>query len=439
MAGKNTKILTARAAAAQVIAGVLRGQSLSALLPEYSDRVDEKDRALLKELCFGTMRWYPQISILLKDLIQKPLREKDLEIQGLVACGLYQLMHMRIAEHAIINETVAAASKLNRPWAKGLVNAVLRNFQRQQLDLITDQSENRVFQTAHPKWLLKKINDSWPEKIASQIIAANNQRAPMTLRTNALRGSRQDYLDCLGQAGIAASTTAHSNQGILLDTPCDVGELPNFSDGHVSVQDEAAQLAASLLMLDNGQRVLDACCAPGGKTCHILESQPNLQSLLAIDLEPRRLVRVEENLARLELEAELKAADANDLDSWWDGSSYDRILLDAPCSATGVIRRHPDIKILRKPADIDKLAAIQVQILTSLWQTLKPGGMLLYATCSVLPDENDQVIKNFLHSQDDVAVLTIDASWGIATDHGRQLFPMVNGSDGFYYSRLSKL
>ena len=439
MANKNNKSLTTRAAAAEVIAKVLRGQSLSALLPEYSERVEEKQRPLFKELCFGTLRWYPQISIALKSLIQKPLREKDLEIQGLVACGLYQLMHMRIADHAIINETVSAVAQLNRPWAKGLVNAVLRSFQRQQQELLDTQSDNPVFQTAHPKWLLKKINDSWPKEIAAQIIAANNERAPMTLRVNALQTTRQDYIDCLAAAGIAAGATEHSPQGIVLEGPCDVVDLPNFKDGHVSVQDEAAQFAAGLLMLDKGQRVLDACCAPGGKTCHILESEPELESLLAIDLEQRRLVRVEENLARLQLKADLKAANANDLERWWDGTAYDRILIDAPCSATGVIRRHPDIKILRKPADIDKLGPIQAKILTSLWQTLKPGGILVYATCSVLPDENEQIIKNFIASQDDAKILTIDASWGVATDHGRQLFPLVNGNDGFYYSRLRKL
>ena len=439
MFAQNKKLLDTRAATAEVIAGVLRGRSLSALLPEYSKKVDEKDRSLLKELCFGTLRWYPQISILLKQLIQKPLREKDLEIQGLLACGLYQLMHMRIAEHAIINETVSAASKLNRPWAKGLVNAVLRSFQRQQQQLLDDQSDNVVFQTAHPKWLLKKINDAWPEEIAAQIIAANNERAPMTLRANILRNSRQAYLDCLAQAGIAANATEFSAQGIVLSTPRDVSELPNFAQGHVSVQDEAAQLAASLLMLDTDQRVLDACCAPGGKTCHLLESQPDLRSLVAIDVEPRRLVRVEENLARLNLHAELKAADANDLGSWWNGSQFDRILLDAPCSASGVIRRHPDIKILRKPADIDKLAVIQAQILSNLWQTLKPGGILVYATCSVLPAENDDIIQAFVDSQHDAQVQTIEASWGLATRHGRQLFPLTNGNDGFYYSRLSKL
>jgi 16S rRNA (cytosine967-C5)-methyltransferase len=436
---KNRKKLATRAAAAEVIAKVLRGQSLSALLPEYSSKIDEKDRPLLKELCFGSLRWYPQIAIILKGLIEKPLREKDLEIQGLVASGIYQLMHMRIAEHAIINETVSAVGNLNRPWAKGLVNAVLRNFQRQQQDILDKEAENLVFQTAHPKWLLKKINDAWPSEIASQIIKANNQRAPMTLRVNDLHTSREDYLSTLEDAGIVASATDYSAQGVLLETPRDVTELPGFSDGYISVQDEAAQLAAHLLLLGSGQRVLDACCAPGGKTCHILESQPDLTSLLAIDLEPRRLVRVTENLERLGLEAELKAADANNLDSWWDGNAFDRILLDAPCSATGVIRRHPDIKILRKPADIDKLASIQTQILVSLWQTLKPGGILLYATCSVLPAENDQIIRAFITSQDDAQLMPIDAIWGIATDHGRQLFPLENGNDGFYYSRLKKL
>ena len=436
---KNRKKLATRAAAAEVIAKVLRGQSLSALLPEYSSKIDEKDRPLLKELCFGSLRWYPQIAIILKGLIEKPLREKDLEIQGLMASGIYQLMHMRIAEYAIINETVSAVGNLNRPWAKGLVNAVLRNFQRQQQNILDKEAENLVFQTAHPKWLLKKINDAWPSEIASQIIKANNQRAPMTLRVNGLHTSREDYLSTLEDAGIVASATDYSAQGVLLETPRDVTELPGFSDGDISVQDEAAQLAAHLLLLGSGQRVLDACCAPGGKTCHILESQPDLTSLLAIDLEPRRLVRVTENLERLGLEAELKAADANNLDRWWDGKAFDRILLDAPCSATGVIRRHPDIKILRKPADIDKLAALQTQILVSLWQTLKPGGILVYATCSVLPAENDQIIRGFITSQDDAQLMPIDAIWGIATDHGRQLFPLENGNDGFYYSRLKKL
>lgn len=430
--------MNVRAAAAETLAGVLRGQSLSALLPEYSAKVDEKDRALLKELCFGTMRWYPQIALLLKQLIKKPLREKDLEIQGLVAMGLYQLMHMRIAEHAIINETVSATMKLNRPWAKGLVNAVLRSFQRQQQELLEQQANNEVFQAAHPKWLLGKIEESWPAQITHQIVAANNARGPMTLRVNVMHGSRQDYLDKLASANIGASKTDYSAQGIVLDTPVDVSALPDFEMGHISVQDEAAQLAAPLLMLEKDQLVLDACCAPGGKTCHILESQADLKTVVALDLEPRRLLRVEENLQRLGLKATVVAADAGDLNAWWDNSAFDRILIDAPCSATGVIRRHPDIKILRKPADIAKLAAIQLELLNQLWQTLNKGGILLYATCSILPDENDRVVEQFLAGNADAQLLTIEAGWGIKTDFGRQLFPTINGNDGFYYSRLHK-
>jgi 16S rRNA (cytosine967-C5)-methyltransferase len=426
-----------RAAAAQVIAGVLRGKSLSALLPDYSDRVADKDRSLLKELCFGTLRWYPQIAILLKQLLAKPLREKDLEIQGLLACGLYQLMSMRIAEHAVLNETVAATQKLNRRWAKGLVNAVLRNYQRQQQDLHDQQQTNPVFQTAHPKWLLKMIEDAWATG-ADQIIAANNHQAPMTLRVNALRSSRDSYIAQLADAEIQCSETPYSTTGILLAAATDVSQLPEFATGAVSVQDEAAQLAAPLLMLKPGQTVLDACCAPGGKTCHIAESAPNLAKLVAVDLEPRRLTRVEENLQRLGLEAEIIAADAGDLQQWWDGQRFDRILIDAPCSASGVIRRHPDIKILRKPADIAKLSAIQLQLVNQLWQALNTGGILLYATCSVLPDENDQVIRQFLAANADASLLTIEADWGTKTDCGRQLFPKINGNDGFYYSRLQK-
>ena len=429
--------MNVRAATAEVIAGVLRGQSLSVLLPEYSDKVDDKDRALLKQLCFGTMRWYPQIALLLKQLVQKPLREKDLEIQGLLACGLYQLLHMRIPEHAIINETVAASEKLKRRWAKGLVNAVLRNFQRQQSALMAAQTDNAVFAAAHPKWLLHKIADSWPQ-YQEEIIAANNAQAPMVLRVNALHNSRAEYLDLLDQSGIEANATDYSMQGVMLATAREVTELPEFSQGSVSVQDEAAQLAASLLDLQAGQSVLDACCAPGGKTCHILESQQDLGSVLAIDLEPRRLNRVKENLARLNLNATLKAADAADTEKWWDGSPFDRILLDAPCSATGVIRRHPDIKILRKPADIVKLSDIQHRLLESLWKTLADKGVLLYATCSILAEENDQVIQQFLQNHADASLLMIDADWGMATDFGRQLLPTINGNDGFYYARLQK-
>ena len=430
--------MNTRVAVAEVLAQVLRGKSLSALLPEYATKVAEKDVGLFKELCFGTLRWYPAIELLLKELMQKPLREKEFEIQGLLASGLYQLIHTRIADHAAINETVAAVAKLNRPWAKGLVNAVLRNYLRQRDELDKKLSKNPVYARAHPQWLLDILFNSWGSKIALEIIDANNQRAPMTLRVNQQQISRDDYLEQLEAAAIQADATEHSEQGVVLAAPMDVSALPNFGRGFASVQDEAAQFAAGLLDMSKGQSVLDACCAPGGKTCHILETQPDLSRAVAVELESRRIQRVEENLARLGLAAELKVADANELDSWWDKQPFDRVLLDAPCSATGVIRRHPDIKLLRKPTDIVKLAELQLQLLRSLWQTLSDGGILLYATCSVLPDENDQVIEKFLAETSDAAVHEIDDCWGIKTDYGRQLFPTINGNDGFYYSRLGK-
>ena len=430
--------MNTRVAVAEVIAQVLRGKSLSALLPEYAPKVAEKDVGLFKELCFGTLRWYPAIELLLKELMQKPLREKEFEVQGLLASGLYQLIHTRIADHAAINETVAAVAKLNRPWAKGLVNAVLRNFLRQREALDKKLSKNPIYTRAHPQWLLDLLFNGWGSAIALEIIAANNQRAPMVLRANQQRVSRDDYLEQLKAADIPAQATKHSAQGIVLDAPMDVTALPDFDKGFASVQDEAAQLAASLLKMEAGQSVLDACCAPGGKTCHILETQSDLSRVVAVELESRRIQRVEENLARLGLQAELKVADACELESWWDNQGFDRILLDAPCSATGVIRRHPDIKLLRKPTDIVKLAEIQLQLLRSLWQTLNDGGILLYATCSVLGEENDQVIEKFLAETPEASVHEIDGSWGIKTDYGRQLFPTINGNDGFYYSRLGK-
>lgn len=435
----NTKPLSARVAAAEVLAHVLRGQSLSALLPKYASRVLEKERSLFKEICFGSLRWYPQIALLIKRLVEKPLREKDLEIQGLIACGIYQLMHMRTSEHAVVNETVAATKGLNRVWAKGLVNAVLRTFQREKASLLQEQLDNSVFQTAHPKWLLKKLEQAWSPDLAAKIVSGNNERGPMTLRVNTLRQTRDDYLERLKATDIIAERTQYSSVGITLEAAVDVLQLPGFEEGEISVQDEAAQLAASLLLLEPNQIVLDACCAPGGKTCHILETEPGIKSLLAIDSEPRRLLKVEENLDRLKLQSDLKAADASDLDAWWDKTPFDRILLDAPCSATGVIRRHPDIKILRKPSDIDKLAEIQATLLERLWQTLANEGILVYATCSVLPEENDQVVKAFVGSREDVEIMTIDASWGEITDCGRQLFPTTDGHDGFYYARLRKI
>ena len=264
-----------RVVAAEAIAQVLRGRSLSAVLPKYSQKVADNDQALFKELCFGTLRWYPQLQTIVNHLMPKPIKDKEREIQALLACGIYQLMHMRVADHAAINETVAATVKLKRLWAKGLVNAVLRNFQRQQAQIVEKLTKNTDYATAHPQWIVDRLYKAWPDQ-AQEILAANNLQAPMCLRVNGSRCSRDDYLKLLAEKNISASKTTYSPVGIWLDSPRDVTELPGFADGLVSVQDESAQLAASLLDAQPGHVVLDACCAPGGKTCHILESEPQL-------------------------------------------------------------------------------------------------------------------------------------------------------------------
>ena len=426
-----------RVVAAEAIGQVLRGRSLSTVLPKYSQKVADNDQSLLKELCFGTLRWYPQLQAIVNHLMSKPIKDKEREIQALLACGIYQLMYMRVADHAAINETVAATVKLKRLWAKGLVNAVLRNFQRQQQQ-ITEQLANAAeFETAHPQWLINRIQKAWPEQ-AREILTANNLQAPMCLRVNANHCSRDDYLKLLAEKEIQASKTEYSAVGIWLNSPRDVTELPGFEDGWVSVQDESAQLAASLLDVQPDHVVLDACCAPGGKTCHILESEPKLAALTAIDLEASRLERCKDNLQRLNLQANLIAADVGAIEEWWDNNPFDRILLDAPCSASGVIRRHPDIKLLRKDTDIDNLSKIQTELLEKVWKTLRKGSMLIYATCSVLPQENDQVVAQFLATNNDASVVKIEADWGKATDFGRQIFPSAKGGDGFYYSQLQK-
>lgn len=431
--------MKARVACARVLAGVLRQEgSLNTLLPAALERVAANERALLQELCYGTLRWYPSLELLLNALIDRPLKAKDAEITMLLAAGLYQLRHMRTPDHAAVNETVAACQALKRAWARGLANGVLRRFLRERDDLESRLASNPQFTSAHPAWLREAIEAAWPET-ATAVFAANNGRPPLTLRVNRRRVNRSDYLDRLASAGIDARSGVHADSAIYLSEPRPVESLPGFTAGDVSVQDEAAQLCTLLLAPAPGERVLDACSAPGGKACHLLEAQPDLEELVALDVDRERLQRVADNLERLGLRAALKAADAAAVDSWWDGRLFDRILLDAPCSATGVIRRHPDIKLLRQPDDIPRLAATQTALLTVLWATLKPGGRLLYATCSVLPAENDAVVGAFLRHQPDARALAIELRCGSATPVGWQLLPTADGPDGFYYALLEKV
>lgn len=430
--------MNVRVAAARTIAAVLRdGESLNTLLPRHINQVPDRDRGLYQELCYGTLRWYPKLNCYLGELLEKPFKAKDMDIQALLACALYQLTETRIPAHAAVSEAVAACKALKKVWAKGLVNAVLRRFQREQDDLILGLSKNSAFLSAHPNWLTHIWQQAFPEHL-DRLIIANNARPPMTLRVNRLQISRDDYLQQLTNADLEARATIFSADGIQLQRPTDIQNLPGFNKGLVSVQDEAAQLAAEFLQLELDQRVLDACCAPGGKTCHILERLGEKGEVVALDLEPSRLLRVEENLERLQLQAQVIAGDAANPSKWWDEILFDRILLDAPCSATGVIRRHPDIKLLRKPADIVKLAEVQQSLLHSLWPLLKPGGIFLYATCSTLPQENDTVVAQFLAANGDAVVVPIATECGIKTPVGRQLLPQVNGHDGFYYAKLEK-
>lgn len=427
-----------RLAAAQALTGVLQGKaSLAASLPAVLNRVAERDRPLVRELAQGTARWQPRLDLLAAQFLDKPLRRADQDVQALLLIGLYQLLYTRIPAHAALSETVACAGALKKKWAKGLLNAVLRRAQREAASLLPQLEQDPVVLTAHPRWLQKSLKACWPEHWL-EICAANNLHPPLTLRINQQKTSRAQYLAMLQQAAIAARPCNYSRFGVQLEQPCDVQQLPGFNQGLCSVQDEAAQLAAQLLDLKPGQLVLDACSAPGGKTCHILESQPQLGSLLALDLEAQRLQKVQENLERLQLEAQLVVAAAQDTQSWWDGRQFDRILLDAPCSATGVIRRNPDIKLTRQAEDIAELARLQAQLLAALWPTLAPGGLLVYATCSVLPLENTDTIGKFLRCTADAKELPVGLECGIAQPHGRQLFPQADGHDGFYYAVLSK-
>ena len=428
-----------RLAAARALAAVLSGKaSLNSSLPAQLDKVDERDRGLTQDLAFGTARWQPRLDLLAAQLLQKPFKAADADVQALLLVGLYQLFYTRIPAHAAIGETVGCADKLKKPWAKGLLNAVLRRAQREGEALLSDMARDPVVRTAHPRWLQKSLKAFWPEQWEA-ICAANNAHPPMILRVNRRHHSRDAYLALLAEAGIAASACQFSRDGIVLTEACDVRGLPGFAEGWVSVQDEAAQLSADLLELAPGQRVLDACCAPGGKTCHLLEAEAGLAHLVAIDLEAKRLTRVRENLDRLQLDAELIACDARDTASWWDGKPFQRILLDAPCSATGVIRRHPDIKLTRQADDIPALAALQGELLDALWPTLEVGGMLLYATCSSLPTENTEVIGAFLARTPGARELDLATEAGLRQPHGRQLLAQEGGHDGFYYAKLIKI
>jgi len=434
-----------RAFAAQLLVPVLNGKgSLSSLDADLASSViKERDRGFVKALCFGVCRAHPRLDALAGQLLREPLKARDTDIQALLLIGLYQILHMRVPPHAAVSETAGAARAFGKAWATRVLNGCLRRFQRESVALQAKVDRDAPVALWHPDWLLLEFRDAWPDSWRA-ICEANNGAGPMTLRVNRRHVTRVDYLQRLESAGLAATPCGFAEDGIQLENPCDVTQLPGFAEGDISVQDESAQLCADLLapaLADsNDKRALDACSAPGGKTAHLLERFD--VRLTALDVDPTRLKRVSSTLQRLGLEATLHAADASDSnadDGWWDGQPFDAILLDAPCSGTGVIRRHPDIKLARRHSDVAELATRQSRLLDTLWTKLAPGGTLLYATCSVLPVENAIQIEAFLaRTPNAIADTPSNLAWGQPAGHGQQLLPTPAGPDGFFYARLRK-
>lgn len=425
-------ITNVRAAAAQVVFQVVdKGESLSSALPMAQQSIRPRDHALLQEICFGVLRYLPRLESTANLLMDKPLKGKQRVFHHLILVGIYQILFMRIPDHAAVGETVEATKDLRGPKLRGLINAVLRNYQRRKEELDVLATSHDAGKYGHPSWLLKLLKESYPEQWQA-IVEANNQKAPMWLRVNRQHHTRDEYLALLNQENFDASLHPQAPDALKLASPCDVNLLPGFDQGWVSVQDAAAQLSVEYLNPQPGDLILDCCAAPGGKTAHILERTDDVE-VVAIDCDPNRLERVNDNLARLNLHADVICGDARYPEQWWRGEKFDRILLDAPCSAVGVIRRHPDIKWLRRANDIETLTQLQSDILDAMWRQLKPGGTLVYATCSITPQENSLQVKAFLTRTSNAQLLDSDVN-----APGRQIIPGEDDMDGFYYAVIKK-
>ncbi|MEY4642992.1 MAG: ribosomal small subunit methyltransferase [Pseudomonadota bacterium] len=424
-----------RLQACAILVPILRNEgSLSQAFGSGWQPHPDSSPALIQELCYGVCRWYQRLEFFAQQLLEKPLRAKDNDVRCLILIGLYQLLYMRIPAHAAIHQTVEDVVQLGKPWAKGLINAVLREAQRQQVELLTRAERDYATWYSHPEWLLTQLKRDWPAHYRA-ILEANNTRAPMTLRVNHQKISRAGYAALLQEHKRPARESTIAPYALLLAAPCDVSLLPGFDEGLVSVQDEASQLIAEILPLAPGLRVLDACAAPGGKSSALLEAEPTLR-ILALDREERRLTRMRDNLARLGQQADVRCGDIT-VDSFAI-DSFDRILLDVPCSATGVIRRHPDIKLLRSAAEVAALCNIQHALLRAAWPVLAPGGYLLYSTCSALADENQRQIQRFLAEHPAAQLQPLAQIGAVPGACGLQLLPTPDGPDGFFYALLRK-
>lgn len=423
-------MLESQRLASFAVCNVLSGQSLTETLQatwRRNPRLTPQQRAAIQDLSYGTLRFSGQLHAILAQLLEKPL--SDDRLRCLLLVGLYQLQYGKAPAHAVVDQAVNAAASLGKNAAKGLVNAVLRNFLRNRENLLREAADTETGRYSHPQWWIDRIRTQYPRDFEF-ILGANNQHPPMTLRVNLRKTTTADYQALLGESGIDSETIG--NVAVMLREPVRVEKLPGFGEGLASVQDLAAQWAAPLLDAHDGMRVLDACCAPGGKTAHLLELAE--LELTALDNDPTRLVRVSENLSRLGLSARIVHGDAAQPAAWWDGGLFDRILADVPCSASGVARRHPDIKWLRREADIFQYAAQQRSILDALWRCLSRDGKLLYATCSVFAEENQLVIADFLERHQDAQRLPLS---GVEAPGGQLLPNPLH--DGFFYCLLGKV
>ena len=415
---------------------ISRRGSLSTIMPEYEARLQAQQVPKYKELCFGSCRWFYRIQSIIDQLVERPLKANEIRVRAILTVAIYQLLETHTPDHAVVSESVDIARKLNKPWAKGLINALLRECIRTRRSLAKDDG---MYRHAHSAWFLEKIQKHYPDHWV-QIVKANNHRPPLCLRVNLRRIRREDYLIMLGEQNISAHASPFLPSAAYLTTPMPVHLIPGFREGLVSVQDEGAQLAGYLLNVEKNERCLDACSAPGGKAGHLLEMEPSIH-LIALELRERKLGTIASNMARLKVYAHLQQGDATSLD-WWDGRQFKAILVDAPCSCSGVVRRHPDIKILLEQEQIEENTVIQQKILQQLWQTLAVGGSLLYSTCSLFPEENEAIIEAFTTTCGNAEVETISLPEGMAqikTPNGVQIIPSISSNDGFYYSLLKKV
>lgn len=431
-----------RAAAARIVAAVVaEGRSLDELLAAEHD--EGAVRGLKRSLCYGTLRWHYRLAAVLEALATRPPDGLPPRLRALLEIGLYQLASGETAEHAAVSETVSAARVLGFAKAAGFVNAVLRRFQREREDVLHAVDRDLALRTAHPRWFVEALRHDRGDTRALEALQANNEHPPLWVRVNRLRTEVDAAAQALREAGFDATPHPYAPDALRVAPPTDVRSLPGFAEGRLSVQDAAAQLAVELLEPQAGERILDACAAPGGKTCHVLERTAGKARVTALDVSEPRLARVRENLGRLGLDADVRAGDVTDLAAWHEGTPYDRVMLDVPCSGTGVIRRHPDIKLLRRARDIPALARRQASLLAAAWSVVRPGGRLLYTSCSVLVAENEQVIARFLagtpEAEDLTSALTRDwPARPAGSGPGYQTMPGEAGMDGFYYACLGK-